>query len=204
MKKTVLLLLCLSALTAQAADGYMSLDSCRWMTNTRLVHEGKTPLTQAYDGQGVIVGVIDGGMQYDHPTFRNAQGELRIRKIWDKNEDGTEVELTDPQAILARKYSYCSLYGPMPTNHGAHVTGIAAGSGRYKGMAPASEIIFADVALNMHRDSTVELYQQRLVKIVRAMMAYEYSRFHKKTGWGNWINTNTHTPQGNPTGQVLD
>ena len=45
MKKTVLLLLCLSALTAQA-----------------------------YDGQGVIVGVIDGGMQYDHPTFRNAQG----------------------------------------------------------------------------------------------------------------------------------
>ena len=34
MKKTVLLLLCLSALTAQAADGYMSLDSCRWMTNT--------------------------------------------------------------------------------------------------------------------------------------------------------------------------
>lgn len=34
--------------------------------------------------------------------------------------------------------------------------------------------------------------------------AYEYSRFHKKTGWGNWINTNTHTPQGNPTGQVLD
>lgn len=172
MKKTVLLLLCLSALTAQAADGYMSLDSCRWMTNTRLVHEGKTPLTQAYDGQGVIVGVIDGGMQYDHPTFRNAQGELRIRKIWDKNEDGTEVELTDPQAILARKYSYCSLYGPMPTNHGAHVTGIAAGSGRYKGMAPASEIIFADVALNMHRDSTVELYQQRLVQMVRAMMAY--------------------------------
>lgn len=33
--------------------------------------------------------------------------------------------------------------------------------------------------------------------------AYEYSRFHKQTGWGNWINTNTHHAQGNPVGQVL-
>lgn len=162
MKKTVLLLLCLSALTAQAADGYMSLDSCRWMTNTRLVHEGKTPLTQAYDGQGVIVGVIDGGMQYDHPTFRNAQGELRIRKIWDKNEDGTEVELTDPQASLDE--FTLSMFMMDKETYAKQV-----GTYRYT-----------------YRD------------------AYEYSRFHKKTGWGNWINTNTHTPQGNPTGQVLD
>ena len=34
--------------------------------------------------------------------------------------------------------------------------------------------------------------------------AYEYSRFHKHTGWGNWINTNTHIPHGNPQGQVLN
>ena len=34
--------------------------------------------------------------------------------------------------------------------------------------------------------------------------AYEYSRFHKRTGWGNWINANTHIPQGNPIGQVLN
>jgi hypothetical protein len=34
--------------------------------------------------------------------------------------------------------------------------------------------------------------------------AYEYLRFHKRTGWGNWINTNTHIPQGNPTGQIME
>jgi len=172
----VMLFTCLlpvaAVLSAHAAETYLRLDSCRQLTHTQAVHDGQAPLPQAYDGQGVIVGIIDGGMQYNHPTFRDAQGELRIRKIWDMDEDGTEVILTDPQAILARKYSYCSLYGPMPTNHGAHVTGIAAGNGRYKGMAPASEIVFADVALNMHRDSTVELYQQRLVQMVRAMMAY--------------------------------
>lgn len=166
------LLLFAAVLNTHAAETYLRLDSCRQLTHTQSVHNGKAPLTKAYDGQGVLVGVIDGGMQYNHPTFRDAQGALRIRKIWDMNEDGTEVVLTDPQAILARKYSYCSLYGPMPINHASHVAGIAAGSGRYKGMAPGSEILFADVALNMHRDSTVQLYHQRVVKMIRAMEAY--------------------------------
>lgn len=161
-----------AVLSSHAAETYLRLDSCRQLTHTQTVHDGKASLPQAYDGQGVIVGVIDGGMQYNHPTFRNAQGELRIRKIWDMDEDGSAVILTDPQAILARKYSYCSLYGPMPINHAAHVAGIAAGSGRYKGMAPGSEILFADVALNMHRDSTVQLYHQRVVAMIRAMQAY--------------------------------
>lgn len=165
-------LLFAAVLSSHAAETYLNLDSCRQLTHTQAIHDGKAPLPQAYNGQGVIVGVIDGGMQYNHPTFRDAQGALRIRKIWDRNEDGTEVVLTDPQAILARKYSYCSLYGPMPTNHASHVAGIAAGSGRYKGMAPASEILFADVALNMHRDSTVHLYHQRVVSMIRAMQAY--------------------------------
>lgn len=172
----VMLFTCLlpvaAVLSAHAAETYLRLDSCRQLTHTQAVHDGQAPLPQAYDGQGVIVGIIDGGMQYNHPTFRDAQGELRIRKIWDMDEDGTEVILTDPQAILARKYSYCSLYGPMPINHAVHVAGIAAGSGRYKGMAPASEILFADVALNMHRDSTVQLYHQRVVSMIRAMEAY--------------------------------
>lgn len=30
---------------------------------------------------------------------------------------------------------------------------------------------------------------------------YEYSVFHKKTGWGKWLDVNTCTPEGNPFGQ---
>ena len=33
--------------------------------------------------------------------------------------------------------------------------------------------------------------------------AYEYSRFGKQSQWGNWIHTNTHTPQGNPYGAEM-
>ena len=39
------------------ADGYLTLDSCRSVTNTSAVHAGKAPLTQAYQGEGVIVGL---------------------------------------------------------------------------------------------------------------------------------------------------
>ena len=31
--------------------------------------------------------------------------------------------------------------------------------------------------------------------------AYELTSFHKKTGWGDWLNTNTHKPTGNPYGE---
>ena len=33
--------------------------------------------------------------------------------------------------------------------------------------------------------------------------AYEYSAFHKATGWGDWVNMNQQEPTGNPCGQVL-
>ena len=33
--------------------------------------------------------------------------------------------------------------------------------------------------------------------------AYEYSTFHKLTGWGNWLYTNLQPPTGNPCGQEL-
>ena len=33
--------------------------------------------------------------------------------------------------------------------------------------------------------------------------AYEYSTFHQRTHWGNWLATNLQTPTGNPCGQVI-
>lgn len=154
------------------ADWYLTLDSCRSVTNTSAVHAGKAPLTQAYQGEGVIVGIIDGGLQYNHPAFRDNNGQLRIRKVWDFDENGKPIVLSDPQAILARKFSYGSCYGFATTNHASHVAGIAASSGRYKGMAPASEIIFADFIIPMERDSLVFVYQRQLIKCIRDMYAY--------------------------------
>lgn len=43
-------------------------------------------------------------------------------------------------------------------------------------------------------------------KDVRLGFFYKYGKKvddAEFSGWGNWINTNTHRPQGNPTGQIL-
>jgi subtilisin family serine protease len=38
-----------------------------------------------YTGQGVIVGIIDTGIDFTHHTFRKPDGTTRIRKIWDQS-----------------------------------------------------------------------------------------------------------------------
>ncbi len=103
----------------------------------------------AYTGQGVLVGIVDSGLDWSHEDFQNADGTTRIQAIWDLYGTGTppagfdlgaEYDAADVEAgtVAQRDYS----------GHGTHVTGIAAGNGRassgtYTGVAPESDILFA-------------------------------------------------------------
>lgn len=64
----------------------------------------------------------------------------------DKDGQPVDVVLTNPDDIVARKYSYQTKYGLRQTNHAAHVAGIAAGLGTanvpYRGIAPESDIVY--------------------------------------------------------------
>lgn len=40
---------------------------------------------QGLSGKGVLVGIVDSGVDYRHPDFRNADGTTRILKIWDQS-----------------------------------------------------------------------------------------------------------------------
>ena len=151
------------------------LDEARKTANVNPVANGDNPLPQAYTGQGVVVGVLDGGMQYNHPTFFDANGQTRFRKVWDFDDyDGQmkPVVLTDAANILARKYSYSTCNGVGATNHASHVAGIAAGSGRYRGIAPECDILFADVALNPLSEQAYKLYSDFLLTGVKNMSDY--------------------------------
>ena len=157
------------------------IEEARKTANVDPVTSGQSPLTQAYTGNGVIVGIIDGGMQYNHPNFLKANGETRIRKVWDFNDkDGQpEAVVVDNSAdILARKYSYSSCNGLNTTNHGSHVAGIAAGSGRHRGIAYESDIIYSDLALNPFADNFYELYSDFLVSSVKRMSDYADEQQH--------------------------
>jgi minor extracellular serine protease Vpr len=116
-------------------------------TQTNLVHSG-LGLNQAYTGSGVIIGIIDGGFDYTHPNFKDSNGNLRIKKVWEQSSTTGNSpspfnygsQFIGSPAILNR------LFDTTNESHGTHVTGIAAGSGNgnpslLKGMAPDADII---------------------------------------------------------------
>lgn len=120
----------------------------------------KTPISLT--GKGVLIGVIDSGIDYSHPDFRNVDGTTRILYLWDQTlselpyyrapegygfgceftMDTINQALEQPSVTLRRQI--CPSIDT--SGHGTHVTGIAAGNGRasdgvYSGVAPESTLI---------------------------------------------------------------
>ena len=114
--------------------------------------------TKGYTGKGVIVGVIDSGIDWTHEDFVDPDtGETKIRYIWDTD---TTTPGRTPADVFGGALSGLS-YGTVWTKaeidggsctevdtngHGTHVSGSAAGNGfatgKYTGIAPNSDIIF--------------------------------------------------------------
>lgn len=123
-------------------------------------------LPMAYSGKNVVVGVIDFGFDYNHPTFYDtSHAAYRVKKVWELGTTGTPPagylyghELVDSSSILTQ--------GTDNTvqTHGTCVAGIAAGSGfgstitsdRFRGMAYESEMVFVGV----RRDSIEDQWMQ--------------------------------------------
>jgi len=132
---------------------HLTMDEARVATHADQVQAG-LGLDQAYDGTGVVVGIIDIGFEYCHPNFYDTTGtELRVKRVWDQTQDPSATlpspdgfnygrEMTTPEQIQNARYS------SNDESHATHVTGIAAGSGgntttgpQYKGMAPNADIV---------------------------------------------------------------
>lgn len=132
-------------------------DSMIYRNRIKPVRLGTTPLTAAYDGTGVIVGIIDSGIDFNHPDFKDASGNTRIKFIWDQTVAtptnspitfGYGEEWTAPQINLgACTHSDLAFWG-----HGTGVSGIAAGNGlangTHEGIASKAELIV--VALDFY------------------------------------------------------
>ena len=48
-----------------------------------MVHAGFGGLDTSYTGKGVIVGVVDNGIDFNHPDFQNTDGSTRVLRYWD-------------------------------------------------------------------------------------------------------------------------
>lgn len=121
------------------------------------------------DGSGVLIGVVDFGCDFAHPAFLSADGQARLRLLWDQNGKGplgTEkpdlpgrffgaeeinaaIRQPDPYTALgydpaANAYAPSTAVPGDPV-HGTHVLGVAAGRGVDAcpaGVAPGADLAF--------------------------------------------------------------
>lgn len=106
-------------------------------------------------GRGVLIGLIDTGIDYRQPVFINPDGSSRIYAIWDQTEQagpapedfdyGREYRQAELTAALAAE-NPLELVPEMDENgHGTFMAGVAAGNisteNHFSGVAPQAEIV---------------------------------------------------------------
>lgn len=139
------------------------LDYTRQATKVNEIQNGTGgQLPQAYNGEGIIIGVIDEGFDQTQPAFKDEEGNLRIKAVYCPGMtngkgnkavvDGKELEGTlfdTPELMLDT-----ARLKDKDDFHGTHVAGCAAASpisgikgmtgGSLAGMAPKAELIFCN------------------------------------------------------------
>ena len=123
----------------------------KWINTPAIYEDSRLP--QAYTGQGVMLGIIDVGLEVTHPNFYTTDGQtLRVTKFLDQFAADDEPygqaidlgrEYTTEADIKGKGYA-----GDSYRNyHGTHCLGIAGGSGHttpYRGVAYEAELAVVD------------------------------------------------------------
>ncbi|MFI3239932.1 MAG: S8 family peptidase [Bacteroidales bacterium] len=128
-------------------------DAVRSKTNVDIVQSGGNALNNPYTGEGVLVGICDQGIDFNHLAFMDENGVSRVKRAYlPDNTSGTAPTLADGSVLVGSAYETPEAISTLTTDtyaiHGTHVTGIAAGSymgNDYYGMAPGSDLILSGV-----------------------------------------------------------
>ncbi|WP_312372612.1 S8 family peptidase, partial [Lachnoclostridium sp.] len=170
--------------------GYNNIPKCFILESTFVLEATGVKRVQsnpnlALMGTGVLIGIIDSGINYLHPAFLFNDNTSRITSIWDQT-----VNPTDPPATDQEEFPYGTIYTkedinraleqpyPLevvptddPIGHGTAIAGIAGGSADrandFSGVAPLAEFVIVKLkqAKNITKDflsipSDVICYQE--------------------------------------------
>lgn len=132
-------------------------DSAHVKNRIKPIKLGLAPLTQPFNGNGILIGIIDSGTDFNHPDFKDINGHSRIKFLWDMTKPlssntpsmfgyGQEWNNTEIDA------GQCTHTDLVYYGHGTNSSGIAAGNGfsvnKYEGMAPNADLVVVAVDFN--------------------------------------------------------
>jgi len=163
------------------------------------------------DGQGVVVGIVDTGLDFRHQDFQHKDGKTRVLHLLDVSQTVKGSKETynaraysqqeiNTQLELDRKLGKEApvLVSQQDLNgHGTHVAGIAAGNGRaaasgftpgrYVGVAPGASLIIVQAS----KDNTAAFHDADLIHGVQYI-------FERATALGlpAVVNLSVGTPMG--------
>ncbi|MBE5989396.1 MAG: peptidase S8 [Paenibacillaceae bacterium] len=106
-------------------------------------------------GQCTLVGIVDTGIDYQHPAFRNADGSTRIVSLWDQTDQsgaspkdftfGTEYTKQQINAALLSNNTLSLVPTVDTIGHGTAIASIISGSidtkNSFRGIVPYSELV---------------------------------------------------------------
>ena len=119
-------------------------DQARLGVNIEKVHSG-TGLSQAYKGDGVLVGIVDGGFDPNHAAFLDESlSKTRVERYMYMAVNKLSGKLSVSKDVTGDNISTITTDDSSDT-HGTHTSAIMAGTATgtstdYRGMAPNADI----------------------------------------------------------------
>jgi subtilisin family serine protease len=153
-------------------------------------------------GRGVLVAVIDRGIDWLNPDFRNKDGTTRIEYIFDLTDDAganAPGNIYGMGTIYTRQQINAALRGgPLlatrdAVGHGTTTTGIICGNGRnlpsrkYRGIAPDATIISVKITSDGAPAHDGEPEESPFFDPARIPVAIDFIRDKQQCGaWQGW------------------
>ena len=194
--------------------GKWKTDVTRNETGVNLINGVTATVPTPFTGQGVTICLFDSGMDFQHPAFKDAEGNTRIKCVYMiGDEGGNKFTVEDPEAgtieFPGSVYDTPELIATLTTDteddyHGTHTTGIAAGSISpmgFGGMAPEADIVF--IGISEDAEEELEELFEDVDGIIELALAFA-TAYAQKSGQPLVFNgsINSHNGPHNGTGTI--
>lgn len=137
-------------------------DYARYLSNVEPIHDGIGQMAP-FRGNGVIVGVIDTGIDFNHINFCDKEGQTRVRAVYLPCDSTGTQPIVNGYPLSGSCYETPQEITRMTTDcdsasHGSHTLGTAAGCYRgngYHGIAPEADIVACGMPEDQFNDVNI-------------------------------------------------